>query len=125
MFWGPQRTQRITGNAFRVSYNLIGKLTMGILTSQSWRVLKSWYTGGNPENEFQRCFAEGLNQKLSSLYGAGYQKDVTFGSLILYHTLKRYAQVRFSVGTNARGFKTTPNKGAAFARVSTDGSTFW
>ena len=57
---------------------------MDILTSQSWRVLKSWYTGGSPENEFQRCFAEGLNQKLSSLYGAGYQKDVTFGSLILY-----------------------------------------
>ena len=36
------------------------------LTGQSWHVLKSWYTGGNPEQEFWHCFADGLNQSLIS-----------------------------------------------------------
>ena len=27
-------------------------------------VLKSWYTGGSPEQGFWRCFADGLNQSL-------------------------------------------------------------
>ena len=44
-------------------FNLIG---------QSWRVLKSWYTDGGPEQGFQRCFADGLHQKLSSFCGADY-----------------------------------------------------
>ena len=30
----------------------------GFLTGQSWQVLKSWYTGGDPEQEFQHCFAD-------------------------------------------------------------------
>ena len=42
------------------------------LISQSWRVLKSWYTGGGPEQGFRRCFADGRHQKLSSVCGAGY-----------------------------------------------------
>ena len=44
-------------------FNLIG---------QSWRVLKSWYTDGGPEQGFRRCFADGLHQKLSSFCGADY-----------------------------------------------------
>ena len=31
------------------------------LTDQSWRVPKSLYTGGGPEQGFWRYFAEGLN----------------------------------------------------------------
>ena len=31
---------------------------MAFLTGQSRRVLKSWYTGGGPEQEFRRCFAD-------------------------------------------------------------------
>ena len=38
--------------------------TMAFLTGQSWRVLKSWYTGGDPEQGFRRCFTDGLNQRL-------------------------------------------------------------
>ena len=39
---------------------------MAFLTSQSWRVLKSWYTGGGSEQGFRRSFADGLNQSLVS-----------------------------------------------------------
>ena len=31
---------------FEFPFNLIGKSTMAFLTGQSWRVLKSWSTGG-------------------------------------------------------------------------------
>ena len=31
-------------------------------TGQSWRVLKCWYTGGDPEQRFQLCFADGLTR---------------------------------------------------------------
>ena len=34
------------------------------LTGQSWRVLKSGYTAGSPEQGFRRCFADGVNQSL-------------------------------------------------------------
>ena len=39
---------------------------MAFLLGQSWRVLKSWYTGGGPEQGFRCCFADGLNQSLVS-----------------------------------------------------------
>ena len=39
---------------------------MAFLTGQSWRVSKSWYTGGGPEQGFRGCFADGLNQSLFS-----------------------------------------------------------
>ena len=48
-------------------FNLIGKLTMALLTGQSWQVLKSWYTGGGPEQGFWHCFADRLNQKFISV----------------------------------------------------------
>ena len=34
---------------------------MAFLTGQSQHVLKSWYTGGGPEQEFRRCFADEVN----------------------------------------------------------------
>ena len=51
---------------FEFLFNLIGKSTMAFLTGQSWRVLKSWYTGGSPEQGFWRCFADGRKQSLVS-----------------------------------------------------------
>ena len=33
---------------------------MAFLTGESRRVLKSWFTGGGSEQEFWRCFADGL-----------------------------------------------------------------
>ena len=45
---------------------LIDKSTMAFLTGQSWRVLKCWYTGGGPEQGFQRCCADRLNKRLIS-----------------------------------------------------------
>jgi len=45
---------------FEFPFNLIGKSTMTFLTGQSWRVLKSWYTVGYPEQGFRRCFEDRL-----------------------------------------------------------------
>ena len=42
---------------------LFGKSTMAFFTDQSWRVLKSWYKAGVPEQGFWCCFANGLNQQ--------------------------------------------------------------
>ena len=39
---------------------------MAFLTGQSWRVLKSWYTGWGPEQGFRRFFAAGFNKSLVS-----------------------------------------------------------
>ena len=57
---------------FKFPFNLINKLTMVLLTNQQWCVLKSWYRGGSPEHGFLHCFADPLNQKLSSFCGACY-----------------------------------------------------
>ena len=51
---------------FEFLFILIGKSTMAFLTGQSWRVLKSWCTGGSLEEGFWRCFADGRNQSLVS-----------------------------------------------------------
>ena len=58
---GRQKTQRIPRKASQIPFILIGKSTMAFLTGQSRRVLKSWYTGGGPEQEFRRCFADEVN----------------------------------------------------------------
>ena len=62
----PCRLNELPKVSFEFPLNLIGKSTMAFLTSQSWRVLKSWHTGGNPEHGFWRCFADGLNQSFVS-----------------------------------------------------------
>ena len=45
---------------------------MAFLTGQSRRVLKSWYTGRDPEQGFRRCYSDGLNRRFSSVCGEGY-----------------------------------------------------
>ena len=66
----PQRTQQITGSAFRIplqpDWRSRQKKQRTFLTGQSWRVLKSGYTAGSPEQGFRRCFADGVNQSLIS-----------------------------------------------------------
>ena len=66
----PQRTQRITGSAFRIplqpDWRSRQTKQRPSLTGQSWRVLKSGYTAGSPEQGFRRCFADGVNQSLIS-----------------------------------------------------------
>ena len=66
----PQRTQRITGSAFRIplqpDWRSRQTKQRPFLTGQSWRVLKSGYTAGSPEQGFRRCFADGVNQSLIS-----------------------------------------------------------
>ena len=63
-----QRTQWNTGSTFRISFHLYWPIDNGFTTSQSWRVPKSWYTGGGGETEpcFRRRFADGVNQSLVS-----------------------------------------------------------
>ena len=48
---------------------------MAFLTGQLWRVLKSWYTGGGPEQGPGRCFedADGHNQSLVRFWRRLYQ----------------------------------------------------
>ena len=71
LFWA-NRLNELLEMRFKFPFNLIGKLTLALLTGQSWHVLKSWYTGEDPEQGFRRCFADGLNQKFRSVCGAGW-----------------------------------------------------
>ena len=49
---------------FEFLFNLIRKSTKGFLTGQSWNILKSGYTGRDPEQGFWCGFADGLTRSL-------------------------------------------------------------
>ena len=66
LFWAANGLNNLPEMRFRFPFNLIGKWTMAFLTVQSWRVLKSWYTGGGPEQGFRRWFADVTNRCLVS-----------------------------------------------------------
>ena len=66
LFWALNGLNELPEVRFEFLLNLIGKSTMALISGQSWRVLKSWYTDGDPEQGFRRCFADGLNQSLVS-----------------------------------------------------------
>ena len=66
LFRAPNRFNELPEMRFEFPFNLIGKSTMAFSTGQSWRVLKSWYTGGGPEEGFRRSLADGLNQSVVS-----------------------------------------------------------
>ena len=57
---------------FKFPFNLIVKTTMAFLSVQSWHVLKSWYTGGGPEQRFWHHVSDELNPKFISVCGTGY-----------------------------------------------------
>ena len=61
---GPNGLSELPEVHFEFPFILIGKMTMDFLRGQSWRVPKSWYTGGDPEQGFQCCFTDKLNQSL-------------------------------------------------------------
>ena len=66
LFWASNGRNKLPEMRFKFPFNLIGKSTMAFLKGQSWHVLKSWYTGGDPEQGFRRCFTDDLNQSLVS-----------------------------------------------------------
>ena len=74
---------------FEFPFILIGKLTTAFSTDQSWRVLKSWYTGRDQEQGFQRCFAMGFNQNLASFValanGTPAHNDLGLLSIVVFY----------------------------------------
>ena len=53
---GPERIQRFTGNALRISFHSDWQINNGFfLTDQSRRVLKSWYSAG-PRTKISALF---------------------------------------------------------------------
>ena len=54
----PQRPKM----SFEFLFYLNGKSTIAFLMGHSLCILKSWYTGGDLEQGFCHCFADGLNQ---------------------------------------------------------------
>ena len=51
LFLAPKRLNELLKMRFKFPFNLIGELTMALLTGQSWRVLKSWYTRVGAQNQ--------------------------------------------------------------------------
>ena len=52
LFWALNGLNNLTEMCFEFPCNPIGKATMAFLTGQSWRALKSWYTGGASNKDF-------------------------------------------------------------------------
>ena len=79
-------------NEFRISLQAYWQINIFLcVTSQSWRVLKSWYLGGGPQ--FRRCFADGLNQKFN-----GHSmpcKDLVF--ILSLFFFRKYAEAKACV----------------------------
>ena len=65
-FWAPNGLNELPQRAFRISFHLDCRIDNGIFNRQTWRLLKSWYTGGDPEQGIWRCFTDGLNKSLVS-----------------------------------------------------------
>jgi len=63
---GPYGLNELPEVHFEFPFNPVGKSTIAFLMGQSWHILKSWYTGGGPEQGFRCCFADRLNQSLLS-----------------------------------------------------------
>ena len=62
MVWIPNGLNKLPKVHFKFCFIFVGKSTMAFLTGQSWRILKSWYSAGDPEQGFWRCFPDGLNK---------------------------------------------------------------
>ena len=66
LFWAPNGLNELPEVCCKFPFILIGQSIMAFLTVQSWRVLKSWYTGGGPGQGFRRGFADAPNQSFVS-----------------------------------------------------------
>ena len=69
MVWVPNGLNKLPKVHFKFCFIFIGKLKMAFLTGQSWRLLKSWYSAGGPEQGFRCCFTEGLKVTRPSFFG--------------------------------------------------------
>ena len=69
LFLSPNELNKLLEVHFEFPFILIVKSTVSFLTGQSLQVIKSWYTGGTPEQGFWCCFADRLNQSLVSSVG--------------------------------------------------------
>ena len=112
----PQRTQRITGSVFQISLQPDWRSRQTkqrpFLTGQSWRILKSGYTAGSPEQGFRRCFADGVNQSLISSARRLEKKERTERDLcqasdaFFYHA---YISISDNNQLSAEGFSHVPH----------------
>ena len=101
LFRAPNGLNELPEERFQFRFILIGKSTVVFLTSQSWRVLKSWYTG-RPEQGFGRCFSDGLNQSLvSSTAQAIGRSGSTFWTLPK-HGKKQFSPLLLSISHSCR-----------------------
>ena len=61
----PTDSTKLLEIQFELPFKLSSKSTMAVLKGQSWRILKSCYTGVGLQQEFPRYFVDGLNQSLA------------------------------------------------------------
>ena len=61
----PTDSTKLLEIQFELPFKLSSKSTMALSKGQSWRILKSYYTGVGLEQGFPRCSADGLNQRLA------------------------------------------------------------
>ena len=61
-FWASNRLNKLPEVHFEFPFILIDKSTVASLTGQSWRVLKSWYTGGPHNNDFRAVLQMNLTR---------------------------------------------------------------
>ena len=72
MFLIPNGLIELPEMHFKLPFNLIGKLTVALLTGQSWDVLKFWYTRGTQNKDVGTVSqTDRGNQKFSSICGTG------------------------------------------------------
>ena len=70
LFWASNG-QRITGDlACRCFLQPDWQINNGIVTGQQWRLLKSWYTGGGPEQGLGTVSQSDLTRSLVSTFFA-------------------------------------------------------
>ena len=81
LLWAPKGLRL----RFEFPFNLIGKSTMTFLTGQSWRVLKSWYTGGGPEQRFRR-WAQANLVEVSYILSRAWILEITIPGHLLLKT---------------------------------------
>ena len=93
MFLVPNGLKELSEMRFEYLSNLIGKSIVAFLTGSLLRVLKSWYTGGGPEQGFQRRFADWLNQTFTSDCGADTYSQVSQFTVWLQIKVAHYLNI--------------------------------
>ena len=96
MFWAANGLDELPEMCFEFPFILIGKWTMPFLTGQSWRVLKSWCTGGGgggwgqnkdfsavwQANRFNQSLVSSIAQTTASKLDTTYSTDFQLSAVI-------------------------------------------